>query len=1805
MAEIFSYIKPLSNLTGIANTDGSFKLFPEQLSSLNFNGVATKKEIKTKVSDIKTGQTVMVSDASYGSSSVFITKIDVLDGFIDNDPLQPVKKYYLYHLSDFSMEQPFTYNATYGDSYSADTELFVIRDDIDNFVLGTDGWTLTNNGNAIFSNVFVRGKIEATSGKIDGTLNIGENEINQPLVQIGSDIFNGASFETVSEKHSGILLDSNNYLLSYPTVTNLDINSVVITNSSISSYLYSATFTLPLLTGETNTLRVGDFIELSGFTDPKTTALNATHQVTAVDTNTFTIAVSYNINLTSPVTINVSVRSFALNKTYNLTSMTLSSVSDNIDVSTVKIYLDDSDFFSVGSEISLASFSGDLTSLNGRFKIIDQGTGYISVYSTRVLAGTYTSSLGSVVLYSKIQKFKVGDTFNNMSFSSETGSLKLTGTINAHSGNFINRVYVGQAATSFYVFRKKLAANVATLTTTVPHSFSIGDIVTVTGVDATFDGSYTIISPTTSNTFSYAKVASPVAQTDLVNFASASTNSSVDGTIKVGVAGTGISIDGTGDPLTSAIYAGEGEYGNVNTGFWMDASGRFSLKDKLTFDTSGNLTVSGTINASAGNFTNTVTIGQSSTQGKLQVGTGTSFFEIIGTNTATTTAIKTNSASYGTSGVWLDASGRFSLGDQLTFANGNLTITGNLTATSLTVGTNPNQIIISNTAVSGNPGMFISGSSDFIRNTGAFRLGGTNGISYSGSGNVTIGTGVNVNGNISGASGTFAGSIKIGSGESVFKADTSGIYLGNEDFVNAEFRVTPSGSLTATTANITGTINATAGIFSGNIQTTGKIYSGTLDGGGLLTSGVEVASTGIKGIINGVTAFNLPADGVTAPTITNFQVLNAKITGEGSNAYLIAGKLSDNITVRGDRTGVDATGAIFNTIANTPTTYAGGTGFYLNETGKFRFGTPTNYIRWDGTNLDITGDVRIGGTAGSTVVSNASTGAAKPDVYRQISAPTGTIKTGSIWYDTDDNNKTYVYDGTAWQATETNAAGVGLGNVSNLTPQNQAQTGLISGTTITGGGITLNGGGNIKGGQTAYDSGTGFFLGYESLNYKFSIGNSSGNKLIWNGTDLSVTGQIKATSGYIGGTTFGWLIDSNRLINDSGIYGAGLISTQSPIISYNLAQNRQAAGNGKSEAQEGIPGFQINASSNITCGPINNGTYGISAPFPSQYRYGKLTFGPPLVPSNDYFYKTGTGISGQSTISVSPNSTGIVNGMYVSGTGIATNATVTNISGTTITLSATNTAAVSGNILFSSSAFPIISLYGGFNFPTYTFTTGQYRISAYFYVPSSSPFVGKQITLRASGSAVSGDWTNTSLSPVTLVANSWVRATTVATMITSGAGSPVITATINGLTVNQISYYDIFTSSWMISPGSTLQDYFDETFPMGIDAGGYATKYEQVLYSGSTYASRSGAALQLGHGGNIYASVGKIGGFNLDSSKIYIDTPLGNFGLGNLGISGDYPDYGLSIDSNNIWKQGRFQVKQTWELMNTTITPPTLYMDSAGGNFGYELDGWNEWTPASDGNVGLITLGHITDADNYGAFHQVSGITSDYFNMVGENIGSTYLYQGNTTTWNMGPNLKVAGTINAGGGTTPVGSIMMWSQATLPSGWIFCFGQSTDPYPLLRAVVGPNVPNLVDKFIVGAGSSYAVKSTGGAANHSHGNTAVNATGGSHNHADTFSVNAHNHRDNITAGYANQTTVKNGESYAWSVSGATYRYHTHAISGNVTANSNTSPYAEGGTISGGVSNIAGHNHTITMTNNASSTIPPYYALYFIIYTGQPT
>ena len=75
--------------------------------------------------------------------------------------------------------------------------------------------------------------------------------------------------------------------------------------------------------------------------------------------------------------------------------------------------------------------------------------------------------------------------------------------------------------------------------------------------------------------------------------------------------------------------------------------------------------------------------------------------------------------------------------------------------------------------------------------------------------------------------------------------------------------------------------------------------------------------------------------------------------------------------------------------------------------------------------------------------------------------------------------------------------------------------------TITAGNITLDTAGFIRGGATAYNTGTGFWMGYDTSAYKFFIGTAAGNKILWDGTTLAITGVITATTGSIGGFDIG------------------------------------------------------------------------------------------------------------------------------------------------------------------------------------------------------------------------------------------------------------------------------------------------------------------------------------------------------------------------------------------------------------------------------------------------------------------------------------------------------------------------------------------------------------------------------------------------------------------------------------------------------------------------------------------------------------
>jgi hypothetical protein len=79
-----------------------------------------------------------------------------------------------------------------------------------------------------------------------------------------------------------------------------------------------------------------------------------------------------------------------------------------------------------------------------------------------------------------------------------------------HDEYDIDKIY---PAITVSITNKALTSNVATLTTSVAHGLSTGMEITITGVDATFNGTYTLTGAPTTTTFTYAKTATNVTST--------------------------------------------------------------------------------------------------------------------------------------------------------------------------------------------------------------------------------------------------------------------------------------------------------------------------------------------------------------------------------------------------------------------------------------------------------------------------------------------------------------------------------------------------------------------------------------------------------------------------------------------------------------------------------------------------------------------------------------------------------------------------------------------------------------------------------------------------------------------------------------------------------------------------------------------------------------------------------------------------------------------------------------------------------------------------------------------------------------------------------------------------------------------------------------------------------------------------------------------------------------------------------------------------------------------------------------------
>lgn len=187
--------------------------------------------------------------------------------------------------------------------------------------------------------------------------------------------------------------------------------------------------------------------------------------------------------------------------------------------------------------------------------------------------------------------------------------------------------------------------------------------------------------------------------------------------------------------------------------------------------------------------------------------------------------------------------------------------------------------------------------------------------------------------------------------------------------------------------------------------------------------------------------------------------------------------------------------------------------------------TTTSTINWTTASILAAGYAGTTGPTGSgTTGASARICYAKSTSFSLSSTPTTYTTSGSSSfppYNTWGGAET-------WQATpptlSTNEAlfqsdgiynpstGNTIWNVpylSNLKVGNLAAISVNTGALTVQDSITVSSAGYIRGGQTGYNTGTGFFLGYSGSAYKFSIGNPSTSALTWDGSLLNVQGTGK------------------------------------------------------------------------------------------------------------------------------------------------------------------------------------------------------------------------------------------------------------------------------------------------------------------------------------------------------------------------------------------------------------------------------------------------------------------------------------------------------------------------------------------------------------------------------------------------------------------------------------------------------------------------------------------------------------------------
>jgi microcystin-dependent protein len=195
--------------------------------------------------------------------------------------------------------------------------------------------------------------------------------------------------------------------------------------------------------------------------------------------------------------------------------------------------------------------------------------------------------------------------------------------------------------------------------------------------------------------------------------------------------------------------------------------------------------------------------------------------------------------------------------------------------------------------------------------------------------------------------------------------------------------------------------------------------------------------------------------------------------------------------------------------------------------------------------------------------------------------------------------------------------------------------------------------------------------------------------------------------------------------------------------------------------------------------------------------------------------------------------------------------------------------------------------------------------------------------------------------------------------------------------------------------------------------------------------------------------------------------------------------------------------------------------------------------------------------------------------------------------WSPGDRVELRVTRNAlEWSMVPKGGIIMWSGAlaSIPQGWALCNGAN-------------GTPDLRNRFIVGAGSTYSVGNTGGtdsvtltaAQMPTHNHSASTAAAGAHSHGGSTGANGghgHTASSGAAGAHSHTATTSSAGAHSHTASTGSAGSHSHSIAsrtGDFTSGSVANRATLGSTTTSlSIDSAGAHSHTVSINSNGAHT-----------------